>query len=498
MRSNFVKDIINKNQTLKDLKEIFESFYIENLPEYGNSFFFQTGIFMVVALIILIITGVIMVIFGPFWWNFTWWGVLISQIHFWAAEIFMTLMIIHGITMYFTGAHLRRKDMWVLGVVIFFVASIQYAFGLGLNYNIVAQYNDKSGAGLWNSFYLYFINPENYGALYGWHIAVVPIILTLLIGIHILLETKRGISNIDKKYVKYNIVKADHKKLFIRAGLIGGLIIALGVILGPLWYYPQIEQLNIQYAAKNYPNLLAVTLIQEYNYTSGTATYSKFSPLGYYNPYNLSTNPYEINTRYVYVEYPYNILVNSLNETNYLSIFQSENYTLQEEQINSAYTYFEDNGNIYSALNSNNYFEKVIASLVLMGRTGLYDDILLSESPYNSPLDYTYTDRLLADMSLIHNIEGSEYKLHEYYFGMIKFNVEEYQIGSYWLFYLDAIEIIGDHIPWWHTLYTGIAGLGFFILLALLPWIPFLNTLPYRLKLYKIFFNKYTIKSLKR
>jgi len=148
-----------------------------------------------------------MLIFGPYWWNYTEAGIIVSQIHFWTAEILMTLLILHLFVNFSTSAYKKRKDSWVIGVLLFILAMLTYVFGVGLNNNIVAQYNDKSGAGFWNSLLLgWIINPENFGAVLGWHVIIIPAILLLLVSVHFVLAWRRGLTTPHIKSIKFSIV----------------------------------------------------------------------------------------------------------------------------------------------------------------------------------------------------------------------------------------------------------------------------------------------------
>ena len=43
---------------------------------------------------LLAVTGAIMMFFGPYWWNCSLAGMYVSQIHFWAAEMLVTLLFV--------------------------------------------------------------------------------------------------------------------------------------------------------------------------------------------------------------------------------------------------------------------------------------------------------------------------------------------------------------------------------------------------------------------
>ncbi|MGC9071466.1 MAG: cytochrome b N-terminal domain-containing protein [Acidilobus sp.] len=484
----------------KDLVDVIRIFYIETVPSYGNSFWFQLGFYIIVLAAVLALTGAIMMFFGPYWWNYSVSGMFVSQVHFWSAEALVTLMIVHLFVNLSTKAYSKRKDMWVIGVAMLLLVFIEYAFGIGLNNNIVAQYNDKSAAGLWNALDLgWIINPEDFGAVVGWHTVIVPLVLGLLAGAHFLLAWRRGLTRPHRPDIRYSIVKADHRRMFIRAGALVVIVVVLGLVLGPLWANPFIPALDAKWAAQRYPDKFAATLLEEYNYTSGTATYAKFSPTGYINPYNASwDNITYVNTSQVYVVTPYEMLINATGGANYLTEFEAEPEPARIIQLNAAYEYFTHGGSIKGALkNTTNPIEVVAAQLTLMAQAGLYDGALTQETWDHSSLDQLYEIRLMTDVGLVHKVEAIQYHLHEYYMGMVKFNVEPWQIGSYWLVPYDALEAWGDHIPWWHTLYNVLVATAFFLVLILWPWIPGLRDLPDRLRLYKIFLNRYTIPEMR-
>jgi len=63
---------------------------------------------------------------------------------------------------------------------------------------------------------------------------------------------------------------------------------------------------------------------------------------------------------------------------------------------------------------------------------------------------------------------------------------------QYWLIPYNALEIATVNIPWWNDLENGLVAMIVFLILLLFPFIPYLNELPDKLKLYKLFWNKYT------
>ena len=198
-----------------DIKALMEMFYIKDVPSYGNNFFFTIGVYILELLVILVLSGITMALFGPYWWDVTAAGVFVRSIHLWAAEAFVTLILIHLFVNLSTSAYRHKRLVWMIGSVMLLVALLEFAFGIGMGNNFVGQWNSLSGADLWNGLGLgYWVNPLNGGAIYGWHIAIVPIVLVALIAVHFLTVRRRGISKPYRKDIPFKMVKTDHKKMY--------------------------------------------------------------------------------------------------------------------------------------------------------------------------------------------------------------------------------------------------------------------------------------------
>src|ERR1700677_699293 len=70
-------------------------------------------------------------------------GLLIRQIHHWAADLFMVAIIAHMLRVFFTGAYRKPREInWLIGVVIFTMGLLEGLFGSSL------PDDQLSGAGL--------------------------------------------------------------------------------------------------------------------------------------------------------------------------------------------------------------------------------------------------------------------------------------------------------------------------------------------------------------
>jgi ubiquinol-cytochrome c reductase cytochrome b subunit len=70
-------------------------------------------------------------------------GLLLRQIHHWAADLFMASMLIHMLRIFFTGAYRKPREVnWLIGITIILLALVEGLFGYSL------PDDQLSGAGL--------------------------------------------------------------------------------------------------------------------------------------------------------------------------------------------------------------------------------------------------------------------------------------------------------------------------------------------------------------
>ena len=70
-------------------------------------------------------------------------GLLMRQIHHWAADLFMAAIFAHMIRIFFTGAYRKPREInWLIGIVLFTLGMIEGLFGYSLPDDLL------SGAGL--------------------------------------------------------------------------------------------------------------------------------------------------------------------------------------------------------------------------------------------------------------------------------------------------------------------------------------------------------------
>ena len=60
-------------------------------------------------------------------------GLLMRQIHHWAADLFMAALIAHMLRIFFTGAYRKPREFnWLIGIVLFTLGILEGLFGYSL------------------------------------------------------------------------------------------------------------------------------------------------------------------------------------------------------------------------------------------------------------------------------------------------------------------------------------------------------------------------------
>lgn len=134
-------------------------------------------------------------------------GWLIRSIHSWGANIFVGVVVAHMLSVFFLKAYRAPREMtWITGVLLLFVA-LGFGFsGYLLPWNTLAFFATKVGTDV--PAQLPGIGPlisrilrggsdvtgATLSRFYGIHVAILPAITTLLLGVHLLLVQQKGMS----------------------------------------------------------------------------------------------------------------------------------------------------------------------------------------------------------------------------------------------------------------------------------------------------------------
>jgi cytochrome b6 len=134
-------------------------------------------------------------------------GWLIRSIHSWSANVLIAVMFVHMFSVFFLRAYRPPRELtWITGVLLFLIVLAFGFSGYLLPWNTVAFFATKVGtevAGVVpvaGRFLVRFLRggDEVTGAtltrFFGFHVAILPAISTLIVGIHILLVQRHGMS----------------------------------------------------------------------------------------------------------------------------------------------------------------------------------------------------------------------------------------------------------------------------------------------------------------
>ncbi|MCA0328373.1 MAG: cytochrome bc complex cytochrome b subunit [Actinobacteria bacterium] len=127
-------------------------------------------------------------------------GLLLRQIHHWAALFFMAAMVVHMFRIFFTGAFRKPRELnWVIGGSMFLIVLLEGFAGYSLPDDLLSGVGVRIVAGIIEAvpivgtYLMFFIFGGQFPGndfiprLYTFHVLLVPGILLALIGLHLIL-----------------------------------------------------------------------------------------------------------------------------------------------------------------------------------------------------------------------------------------------------------------------------------------------------------------------
>jgi quinol-cytochrome oxidoreductase complex cytochrome b subunit len=134
-------------------------------------------------------------------------GWLIRSIHSWSANLMILIVFIHMFSVFFMKAYRKPRELtWVSGMILFFIVLAFGFSGYLLPWNTLAFFATKVGTdmagfvpfiGEWIKVFLRGGNEVTGATLtrfFGFHVAVLPGLATLLLALHLLLVQRLGMS----------------------------------------------------------------------------------------------------------------------------------------------------------------------------------------------------------------------------------------------------------------------------------------------------------------
>jgi ubiquinol-cytochrome c reductase cytochrome b subunit len=198
-------------------------------------------------------------------------GLLMRQIHHWAADLFMASLIIHMLRVFFTGAYRKPREInWLIGIGLFTLGLLEGLFGYSL------PDDQLSGAGLrilegvlqgipivgtYLAFFLFggpFPGHDIVPRLYILHVLLIPGILLGLITAHLFImfhqkhtqmpakgNTEKNV--VGQPFFPYFLIKGGAWFFFIFAALV---LLSTFAEINPLWLYGPYTPLAISSASQ--------------------------------------------------------------------------------------------------------------------------------------------------------------------------------------------------------------------------------------------------------
>lgn len=127
-------------------------------------------------------------------------GLLMRQVHHWAALLFVAAIGLHMLRIYFTGAFRKPRELnWVIGFILFVLAMAEGFTGYSLPDDLLSGNGLRiidgmvkaiPVAGTWVSYYLFggeFPGTDVVPRFFTLHILLLPAILVAALGVHLLL-----------------------------------------------------------------------------------------------------------------------------------------------------------------------------------------------------------------------------------------------------------------------------------------------------------------------
>jgi len=164
-------------------------------PAYVSSWIYIFGVLTLSAFVVVLVSGAVIALAGPAWWHGSSLGHFVNSAHLWSTELFFFFMVVHLWGKFFTAAWRGRRALtWITGAVAFLV-SIGAAFtGYLTQQNFDSQWiGTQAKDGLNAAGVGAFFNVLNYGQMLLWHVLLLPFVVALLTGLHVLLVRRRGI-----------------------------------------------------------------------------------------------------------------------------------------------------------------------------------------------------------------------------------------------------------------------------------------------------------------
>lgn len=185
-------------------------------------------------------------------------GLLMRQIHHWAALLFVAAIMVHIMRVFFTGAFRKPREMnWVIGTLLFILAVLEGFAGYSLPDDLLSGTGLRIAQGItqatpvvgtYLAMFLFgdeFPGEQFISRLYGIHILLIPGILLALVTVHLIMVFYQkhtqfpGPGRTESNVVGYRLYPIYVAKaggfFFVVFGIT--VLISAMVTINPIWLY---------------------------------------------------------------------------------------------------------------------------------------------------------------------------------------------------------------------------------------------------------------------
>ncbi|MCW4459426.1 ubiquinol-cytochrome c reductase cytochrome b subunit [Microbacterium sp. MPKO10] len=185
-------------------------------------------------------------------------GLLMRQIHHWAALLFVASIGLHMLRIYFTGAFRKPRELnWVIGFVLFILAMAEGFTGYSLPDDLLSGNGLRIIDGMvkgipligtWTSYLVFggeFPGDQIVGRLYTLHILLLPAIVVLFIALHLMFVVVHkhtqypGPGKTQRNVVGFPVLPVYAAKAGGFFFIVFGIIALIGSLftINPVWNY---------------------------------------------------------------------------------------------------------------------------------------------------------------------------------------------------------------------------------------------------------------------
>nr|WP_235215740.1 ubiquinol-cytochrome c reductase cytochrome b subunit [Phaeacidiphilus oryzae] len=185
-------------------------------------------------------------------------GLLIRQIHHWAADLFVAAIGVHMMRIFLTGAFRRPRELnWMVGVTLFLLAVLEGFCGYSLPDDLLSGTGLRTAEGIvlsiplvgtYLQFFLFggeFPGEAIVPRLYAAHILLLPGLLLALVGVHLMLVVRlkhthwAGPGRTNRNVVGIPMFPQFAARSTGLAAMTAGVLAVLGAVaqINPIWLY---------------------------------------------------------------------------------------------------------------------------------------------------------------------------------------------------------------------------------------------------------------------